>query len=212
MDDFDPAEWARRLAEEMPRPFAKPGRADLVVRAMLALEPELWHTDDGEAFASVVEGGDEDRAPAREGGAAPPQRHYRIASDEFTVVMLEAYKAADPIWMDGPDGGSLQMPTHTKSTLDSASAVLIAMAARGPTKTPAIRVAAFGGDIWYDLGDASHRVVQVTRKGWKIVNRCPVPFLRPPGMLAAAEPKRAGNVAGEVGRLFNLDGEQFQEL
>jgi hypothetical protein len=31
-------------------------------------------------------------------------------------------------------------------------------------------------------------------------------------MLAAAEPKRAGNVAGEVGRLFNLDGEQFEEL
>jgi hypothetical protein len=205
--DFDPEEWIQRIREAMPRPFAQPGRADLVVRAVLALKPELWHTDDGEAFASISDADDKDA------DGTGPQRHYRIGSDEFTAVMLRAFEAVDPIWIDGPDGGSLQMPAHTESTVRSAKAVLKAMALSGRLRQPAVRVAMAGDAWWLDPGNASHQVVQITKKDWKIVDRCPAPFLRPEGMLAAAMPQRnPGSVAGEVAELFGLDGEQFMTL
>ena len=56
-----------------------------------------------------------------------------------------------------------------------------------------IRVANVGDRVFLDLGDATHRVVEITENGWDILDVPPndVRFRRPRGMKALPEPKKS---------------------
>jgi hypothetical protein len=45
-----------------------------------------------------------------------------------------------------------------------------------------LRVAGYGGKIYIDLGDEKYRAIELDADGWRIVDRPPVRFRRPPTM------------------------------
>ena len=79
-----------------------------------------------------------------------------------------------------------------------------------------IRVANVGDRVFLDLGDATHRVVEITENGWDILDVPPndVRFRRPRGMKALPEPKKSNLDAvtrlEPLYRLMNLkDKDEF---
>ena len=57
-----------------------------------------------------------------------------------------------------------------------------------------IRVGSHADRLYLDLGDARWRAVEIAADGWRIVDRAPIPFRRPAGMLALPEPVRGGKI------------------
>ncbi len=72
-----------------------------------------------------------------------------------------------------------------------------------------LRVAPSKSVVYYDLGDSTGRVVEITARGWSVLPSSPVPFLRPKGMLPQVAPKRGGSLA-PLRELVNIgDGDDF---
>ena len=69
-----------------------------------------------------------------------------------------------------------------------------------------LRVARVGQTIYLDLCDEKWSVIEVTPKGWQILNRSPVMFIRKAGMAPLPVPKGPGNISALAG-LINFDGE-----
>ena len=57
-----------------------------------------------------------------------------------------------------------------------------------------LRVADVGGGPWLDLADDGWRAVRIDAKGWQVLERPPVKFVRPQGKLALPAPKRGGTI------------------
>lgn len=68
------------------------------------------------------------------------------------------------------------------------------------------RVAATRDAIYYDLGDATGRAVEIKPEGWHIVAASPVAFVRPRGMLPQVEPQRGGKVES-LRQVLNIAGD-----
>src|SRR5262249_26793916 len=57
-----------------------------------------------------------------------------------------------------------------------------------------IRVGCYADRLYLDLGDKRWRAVEIAAEGWRIVDRAPIPFRRPAGMLALPDPVRGGKI------------------
>jgi hypothetical protein len=68
-----------------------------------------------------------------------------------------------------------------------------------PEKEVHIRLAEHEGAIYLDLTNSDWQVVEITSKGWKVIDNPPVKFIRPGGMLPMANPEM-----GRGGRLDEL--------
>jgi hypothetical protein len=68
-----------------------------------------------------------------------------------------------------------------------------------------VRLAEHEGDIWLDLGDEHWRAVQITKRGWDVIDgsKVPVKFVRRRGMLGLPVPVPGGTV-DELRRFVNM--------
>jgi hypothetical protein len=57
-----------------------------------------------------------------------------------------------------------------------------------------LRTAWHGGALYYDLCDQRWRTVQISKAGWRIVDKPPVKFIRYRHMAAQVEPRPGGNI------------------
>jgi hypothetical protein len=74
-----------------------------------------------------------------------------------------------------------------------------------------VRVGRAPDSLYLDLGDSSLCVVQITAAGWQILQRAPIPFLRPAGLRALPRPVRGGRL-DELRPLLNLGtGEEARD-
>jgi putative DNA primase/helicase len=79
----------------------------------------------------------------------------------------------------------------------------------GPCRTPWLRVGREGDVAYLDLCDDRWRVVRITRRGWDIVEKADVPFIRTAAMLPLPEPE-AGREMAEARRFLNVaDDDSF---
>lgn len=88
---------------------------------------------------------------------------------------------------------------------------LEALAEAGPKRQTWLRVAEYDGALYLDLGDDSWRVVRIASEGWEVIDRPPVYFVRPGGMLPLPVPVRGGSVA-ELFDLINVPDSDGQAL
>ena len=65
--------------------------------------------------------------------------------------------------------------------------------------------------LYYDLCDEGWRSVKVTAKGWKVVRKCPVRFIRFGHMSAQVEPQREGNI-DDLWRFVNVANDRDRRL
>jgi hypothetical protein len=91
------------------------------------------------------------------------------------------------------------MATNKAASAKAVQEALAVLEARarydGPTVPVHVRVAEHEGCSYLDLGDTNWRVVQIDAAGWRILERSPIRFRRPRGMLALPEPVRRGLIS-----------------
>jgi hypothetical protein len=166
----------------------KPSQSDQLVKAAQE-KGELFHDRGGTAYADVA-------APE----PVPHHEVMRVRSRPFRTWLAGRYWRA----FGRPAGGQ---------GLTDAIDVLSALAQfEGPERVVGLRIVAHRGAVYVDLADDRWRVVEVDTTGWRILDRSPIPFRRPRGMLALPEPVAGGDL--EVLRDFvNVaDDDQYRLL
>jgi len=142
---------------------------------------ELFHTSVGTAFADILIDGHRETWPIR--------------SRRFKGFLRRSYY---------------------KATGTAASALVIKMAldqleARAqfdaPERSVNLRVAEHQGRLYLDLANAHWQTVEIASGGWRVIDKPPVPFGRPPGLLPLPLPKRGGSL-DPLRHLLNLPSEE----
>jgi hypothetical protein len=141
-------------------------QADVLIE--LAGDADLFHTEEGVAFAGIKVDGHVETWP--------------IKSVGFRQWLLNQYF----IKTNG---------APNREAITSAIAVLEARARfAAPTYQIHLRTAGYNGKIYLDLCDDQWRVVEIDEKGWHVVGTPPVRFTRARGMLPLPIPVRGGTV------------------
>ena len=122
-------------------------------------EAELWHTPEGEAWATIDDG--QDDVPVS--GAAFRDWLHRKTLQQVGAV--------------------------SRSTINTAIDACGTMARlEGPEHRVHLRVARSGDAYWIDLGPNAG-FVRITKDGWTVHDKAPLKFRRPPEMLPLPEPE-----------------------
>ena len=140
---------------------------DLIVELVIASGAELWQDPAGDTYITVEEGGH--------------PKSFRIASDA-------ARKHARRRWVAHARETRGRVTAPTSQALKDALGALDALASEGPVYLAFVRIGHANGRIYIDLGDPSGRAVEITKDGWSLVDRPPVRFVRPSGLLALPQP------------------------
>jgi hypothetical protein len=145
----------------------------------IASAARLFHAPDGTAFADLVIEGH--------------RESWTLRSKRFRVWLRQQYY--ERTW-GAPSPAAI-------------NAVLNALEAQaqfdGPQRQVSVRVAEQDGLIYLDLADEFWRCVEISPRGWQIVESPPVRFRRPAGMLPLPLPARGGSI-DELAPFLNLPG------
>ncbi|HWB11539.1 MAG TPA: DUF3854 domain-containing protein [Pirellulales bacterium] len=144
----------------------------------LAAAWELWHTPAGDAYATIAVG--------------EHVEHWPVRSQTFRRWVAKAHYDA----------------TGNAANAEAIRAALSLVEAQavhdGQEHQVFVRVADRDGNVYIDLCDADWRAVEITPRGWRIVENPPVRFRRTKGMLALPEPQRGGAV-DDLRPFINVD-------
>ncbi len=146
-----------------------------------AYEAELYHTPEGECWATVLVG--------------DHRENYPVRSKFFRRWLVRKF-----FEVHGKPPGS--------QAVQDAVGALEAMALfDGPECAIFNRLAEANGAIYLDLCNEKWQAVKVTPSGWEIVNDPPVKFRRAKGMLPLPRPERGGDIE-ELRQFVNVtDGD-----
>lgn len=139
---------------------------------------ELWHSPDREAFATVKVGDHVENCPVR--------------SKDFREWLSGRYFAATGA-------------APSSQAMEDALRVYEGHAKHhGPEHKVFLRIGERDGAVYYDLGDAQWRAIEVTAREWRVIDRAPVKFVRPPAMRALPLPEDGGLIEHELRDLVNV--------
>jgi hypothetical protein len=142
-----------------------PPQRDSLLKIGEALE--LWHSSDKKCYATVeVKGHRENLGLEKKG--------------------FKRWLAAQFYSQTGGVPGS--------QALADALGVLEQMALEEPEHKPHLRIAGADGKVYLDLGDPSWRAVEVTGKGWQVIDRPQPKFVRSPAMKELPEPEAGASI------------------
>jgi hypothetical protein len=147
---------------------------------------ELFHTDDGAAFADLIIDGHRETWPVRSARFRSwlRRKHYEATG-----------QAAD------------------YAAISSALNVLEARAQfDGPQRPVYLRVAEQDGRIYLDLADESWHAVEIGPASWQVMSSPPVRFRRTAGMLPLISPKSAGGQRGRSGASSSSHARKYSVL
>ncbi len=153
-------------------------QATLIVDAAKADGVEVFHSPARVGFATAKVDGHTETWPLKSSEFASYLRH-------------RLYKATGKT-------SSTQAIGEARATLEAFALI------EGPERTVHIRIAEHDGAIFLDLGDSTWSAVEVTIRGWRVVDRPPIKFVRKRGMLALPRPV-AGGAISELRELLNAE-------
>jgi hypothetical protein len=169
----------RRRQEQAAEGDEETGSTQSQVLLALADGAELFHSPEGDPFATVKVSDHAETWPLRSRG------FRRWLAGEFFAQQGKA-----------PGGQALQ---------DALTALEGKAVFAGAEHPVYVRVAEHQGRIYLDLADDAWRAVEVDALGWRVVEAPPVRFRRPKGLLALPEPVRGGRL-DELRPFLNLAG------
>lgn len=150
---------ATRLTQWAMRALAAPGTT----------AADLWHTPEGETFATLGVDGHRENVPVR--------------TRAFRRWLYALYFA-----QAGGKAPNAQAVEAALNTLDSLAAT------KGTERRAPVRLAEQDGNIYLDLADSDWRAVEVTPEGWSVIENPPVRFRRAEHMEALPAPTRGGSL------------------
>ncbi len=136
--------------------------------AKLAVNPELFHTANGTAFADLTIDGHRETWPIR--------------SSRFRSWLRRMYYEATA---EAPS------PATIRFTLDQLEA---RAQFESPRRSVFVRTAEHDGRVYLDLADDCWRAVAIGSDGWQVIGCPPVRFRRIAGMLPLPVPERGGSL------------------
>ncbi len=143
----------------------------------LCRDAKLWHTADGDAFATIRVAG---RGNHDSRGHV---EHHRLRSKAFRVWLARRFylrhKAAP----------------GSQAIADALNVLEGRAVHAGPQHDTFVRVAEHDERIYLDLCDPTWRAVEIDAQGWRVVANPPVRFRRAKAMLALPEPARGGSIS-----------------
>jgi hypothetical protein len=136
--------------------------------ARIGTSIELFHTDTGTAFADLHLDGHRETWPIR--------------SKRFRAWLRRRYYEG----------------TAAAASAEAIRSALDLLEARAqfdaPERTVSIRIAEHAGHLYLDLADEFWRTVEIGPGGWRVIDRPPVRFRRPAGMLPLPMPEQGGSI------------------
>ncbi|MGB9796995.1 MAG: hypothetical protein ACPLSK_00060, partial [bacterium] len=164
---------------------AEPEKKSKALRLIeLAGEAQLFHTPDGDPYATFEVDGHKETWPLRSKG--------------FKRWLLRRFYQEE-----GKPGGQ---------AIEDALQTLEAKAHFDSPEFPVYsRVAEKGGNIYLDLGDENWQAVEITPAGWRVVADPPVKFRRARGMAALPVPVKGGSI-DELCAFVNVPDEDSWRL
>jgi len=151
-----------------------------VITAMLtalASRAEVFHTNNGTAFADMMIDGHRETWPIR--------------SLRFRSWLRREYYQATGAAPTGAAIASALDLLEARAQFDA------------PQREIYIRVAEHSGRAYLDLVDEHWRSVEIGPEGWQVINCPPVRFRRAPGMMSLPIPERGGSVEA-LARFLNI--------
>jgi integrase len=145
---------------------------------------ELWHDDDGKAYATFPIGSHLENATVR-------SSRFR---DWLTLKYFDDHQTA---------------PGRT--AMDESLGTLEALARRRERYTAFIRVAEQNGRIYHDLCNKDWQAVEISRHHWNTVDCPPVKFVRRDGMLPLPMPERVTDQQSGIAELRGFFGNLSQQ-
>lgn len=150
----------------------------------LADEAELWHTPDGDAYATIR--------------VTDHREHHRLRSKLFKQWLGQQYYTH---YKGAPSAQGV----------NDALAVLEAKACFDGEERPVhVRVAERNGVIYLDLANENWEAVAISPTGWTVIATPPIAFRRGRGMLALPIPHPDGSVE-RLRQYVNLDPKRAQD-
>jgi hypothetical protein len=148
---------------------------------------ELFHTPDGEAFASIDAGGHIE--------------HHRLNSKHFRQWLSYQFYKSDG---KSPSSQAIQDAIGTLS----GQALF-----DGETRETFIRLAAFGGKIYLDLCNEAWQIIEISCESWRVIEAqdAPVKFRRTKGMGALPTPNGDGDIS-KLRKFLNVDDRNYTLL
>lgn len=125
-----------------------------------------WHTPEDEAFVTIPVTGHKE--------------HWRLSTNHFRLWLKRLY------YTKCRSVPSAQAVQDAIGTLEGQAIY------DGPEHTIHLRVAEHGGSVYVDLANADWQAVEVSPKGWQVVQEPPVRFRRVKAMLPLPTPERGG--------------------
>ena len=144
----------------------------------------LFHTPDGQAYASGLNRGSRDT--------------WLIPGKPFRMWLIRQYMKA-------------QCKPSPAQALHDVLQVLEAQAMDSAERPIFLRVGACGADVYLDLADELCRVVVITPNGWRVTQDPPLRFARPARSLALPTPLSEGSL-DPLRELLNLQQEEDWHL
>jgi hypothetical protein len=167
---IDPDDEAIRTADDGDSE-ARKSQSTQLVELILATDAELFHTPghtDSEGFATVTING------------------HR----ETMVINSKGFKR----WASRLFYEDCGRAPNSQGLTDAINVIAAKAIFEGAEHEVHVRIAGAGDSIWLDLADTEWRAVQITRKGWEVVESCPVRFIRKRGMLPLPYPEQGGSI------------------
>lgn len=134
----------------------------------LASGAELFHSPDGELYATFTQGGHRET--------------WRIKSKGFRR------------WLVGKFYAMTAKPPGAQSLTDAVGVLEAKAQFEGEEHQVNTRIGGHDGKIYLDLCNDRWEAVEISSGGWKTVTGYPVKFIRSKGMLALPHPKRGGSL------------------
>jgi putative DNA primase/helicase len=141
-------------------------------------ETELWHSPNREAFATIKIAGHFENWPAR-------SKDFRewLSSRHFAVTN------------SAPNAQSIEDALRVFEGLAKH---------QGRERALYLRLGEHEGSVFVDLGDLQWRAIEITPRGWGIVDKPPIKFIRPSAMRPLPIPEEGGLIEQELRDLINV--------
>lgn len=134
----------------------------------LGAEAQLFHSPDGDVYATIVENGHSET--------------WSVRSKSFRQWLMHRYFSETE---GAPNSQALQEAIATFESRGSFA---------GPEIPVFVRVAESNGKIYIDLGNDEWNAVEIDEHGWRIVSDPPVKFQRARGMKQLPTPTSGGSI------------------
>ena len=170
---------------------------DAIVEELIRIakrEADLWHNEYKFGYATVERDGHIE--------------NLEVKKQDFQHFLIDKFGAE---WQEEIDG-VMQLKYPPERCVKQALYHIENHARQGDERDPRIRVAAYGGELWIDLGTADWSAIVVNANGWRPEPRMRAPLIRGAGMKALPSPQRDGDIRVLRKEFINLRGDAAEVL